>query len=145
MTAVATSSEPDAPAPRSTRRDALETAPVAEASPQPAPASTAVEAQASDARPAAAANGTVAAPATSSVSEPPKAVEPAPAPKADLTTLVASAGLQWVETRGDVPTMAELAPPPREPRGRPRRARKAAESTASEPLTQIETQPPAAD
>lgn len=64
----------------------------------------------------------------------------APAPVADLSTLIESAGLQWVETRGG-PTLDEVAPPPQAPRGRPRRSRKAPEA-AAEPLTQIETQNP---
>ena len=79
------------------------------------------------------------------VAGPVAAPELAPVPAAELSTIVESAGLQWVETRGDVPTMADLAPPPREPRGRPRRARKAPEAAGGEQLTQIETQPPAAD
>ena len=61
--------------------------------------------------------------------------------------MVESAGLQWVETRGESPAAGDAQPTPRQPRGRPRRSRKATEAEAdagSSALTQIETQPPTA-
>ena len=88
-------------------------------------------------RQAAAAGATLAADAGGAAKQGPP--EAAPEPVADLSTLVESAGLQWVETRSAAPD--ELPQAPRQPMGRPRRVRRSDE-VAEQPLTQVETQTP---
>ena len=64
---------------------------------------------------------------------------PAVADRDSLESLVAGAGLQWVETRADrpaEPVAGAQVPPPR-----PARRRKARAEAAQEPLVQIETRP----
>jgi len=65
------------------------------------------------------------------------ATTPAVANRDSLESLVADAGLQWVETRADRP--AEQVASAQVPPPRPSRRRKARTETVEEPLVQIET------
>jgi hypothetical protein len=58
-------------------------------------------------------------------------------PAEDLTSVVASAGLEWVQTTHAEPIAEEITPVA----ARPRRPRKPKERVIAEPLQQVETQP----
>ena len=80
-----------------------------------------------------------AAPAPAAVTTPaPAPVAAAPLPTEELTSVVASAGLEWVQTtHAAAPSIEEIAPVA----PRPRRQRKPKPQVVAEPLQQVETQP----
>jgi hypothetical protein len=68
----------------------------------------------------------------------PAPVAAAPLPTEELTSVVASAGLEWVQTtHAAAPSIEEIAPVA----PRPRRQRKPKPQVVAEPLQQVETQP----
>ncbi len=68
----------------------------------------------------------------------PAPVAAAPLPTEELTSVVASAGLEWVQTTHTAATTVDEAVPVAP---RPRRQRKPKPLLAAEPLQQVETQP----
>jgi ribonuclease E len=85
------------------------------------------------------------APVTTAAAPAPAAAAPAPMPAAEpidasaLQSVVAQAGLQWVQT---APAAIEAEPEPIAPVQRAPRVRKPRAPVASEPLVQVETQEP---
>lgn len=68
---------------------------------------------------------------------PPPVIAAAPLPTEELTSVVASAGLEWVQTtHAAIDTTADVTPAAPQPR----RQRKPKKPVVAEPLQQVETQ-----